>query len=111
MMEKIMSNMPQDTQKIQSEKTEKQSLCNGLYLVNKSAYSSLEDAIENGGAHRVSDSTNLSADSQPDAVVLVDMMLMMQKSLSVVGQDKDWDLFWFDDGRHYDYSEVEELFC
>ncbi|MBP4081335.1 hypothetical protein [Aeromonas sp. MrichA-1] len=106
-----MSNTLQDTQEVQSAKAEKQPLCNGLYLVNKSAYSSLEDAIENGGAHRVSDSTNLSADSQPDAVVLVDMMLMMQKSLSVLGQDKNWDLFWFDDGRHYDTSEVDSVFC
>lgn len=111
MMEKIMSNTLQDTQEVQSEKDKKYSIWNGLYLVNKSTYSSLDDAIANGGVHRVSDSTDLTADSRPDAVVLAGVMLMIQKSLSVVGQDKDWDLFWFDDGRHYDSSEVEELFC
>lgn len=111
MMEKIMSNTLQDTQEVQSEKDKKYSIWNGLYLVNKSTYSSLEDAIANGGVHRVSDSTDLTADSRPDAVVLAGVMLMIQKSLSVVGQDKDWDLFWFDDGRHYDVSEVDSVFC
>lgn len=106
-----MSNVQQNAAEIQASQNADAAPKNGLYVIQVGSYDGVVDAFNSGAAHKVSGPTDLNTDCGASASVLVDMMLMLHESINAMGNKGDWDVFWFEDGKEYDVSAVQEVFC